>query len=294
VNQHPARFFIKYLLVTQERIGLSNINSTLRLYGLCATTGELLQEVRDEVDAVPDDFRPWSRAHLSSTRWLKKQRIFELIHPDDSVKGMKTKILEDPMLRGDVDTLLLGNVSCREAAYRLQKLRHRVDETEVAAYKHYFWNTDVMGLSDWTVYFDADTKTLTGSGRTTADPRMWAALQAGPEVALHKVGVRKEIDTKIILDTLQRELYHSFLEVSALPISSKKVELMLGLTTGLLKVEERLQAGDAALHEVLKRFEKFRVLTDQSAVPSLVDLAPTGTVSDRDRADILAMKEAPR
>ena len=292
MSQHPARFFIKYLLVTQDRIGLANINSTLRLYGLCSTDAELLTELRGEVDEVPDDFRPWSKSHTPSSRWLRKHRVFGLVHADDSVKGMKERILEDPRLRADIDTLLLGNVSCREAAYRLQKMRCPVDEAEVAAYMHYFWNTELMGLSDWTTYFAEDAKTLKGSGRTTSDHRMLAALSAGPDVALHKVGVRKEIDTKIILDKIQRELYHSFLEVSALPISSKKVEMMLGLTAGLLKVDERLAAGDAALHEVLKRFEKFRVLNDQTMVPSLVDLAPTGTVSDRDRADILAMKES--
>ena len=63
---------------------------------------------------------------------------------------------------------------------------------------------------------------------------------------------------------------------------------MLGnLARGLARIDERVQAGDTALQETLKKFEKFKVLHGKQKVPSLVDLAPTGSISNRTRDEII-------
>jgi hypothetical protein len=290
--RHPSHYFIKYLLVAQEDLALDSLNSTLALHGMAPLTSEYLQEIRAELGDVPEDFRPWDRLDRPTNKWLRKQKIFSLVHPDLPTQEMKDKILEHPRMRRDVESLILGNVSIREASFRLQKLGKPISDLAIAEYRHYFWNTEVMGIEDWADYFVADEDLETGTGRTAISSSLYnAALHAGPEVALYRIGVRKELNSQEILIAVQQELYHTFLETRALPLSPKKVEMLSALSRGLARIDERIQAGDQALQDVLKRFEKFRVLTDNRKPPKLADLAPTGSVSNKSRDEILMTRD---
>jgi hypothetical protein len=167
----------------------------------------------------------------------------------------------------------------------------KIGDLAVSEYRHYFWNTTLMGVSDWAEYFETDSKS-SGTKRTLAEQHIYlAALHGGADVALYKSGIRKELDGKKILVEVQQELYNTFLEVRSLPLSESKVEMLSTITRGLARIDERIQAGDTALQDVLKKFEKFKVLTDSSTPPSLMDLAPTGTISKKSRADILNTRD---
>jgi hypothetical protein len=159
----------------------------------------------------------------------------------------------------------------------------------VSEFRHYFWNTEVMGLDDWAKYLQLDSNKAKGTGRTSASQTAYqAALSCGADVALYRTGIRKELDIKKVLDDLMAELYHTFLEIKSLPLSQPKVEMLSSISRAILNVDERVQQGDSALQEVLKKFEKFRVITESSATPSLMDLAPTGSISGRSRVEIQA------
>lgn len=288
---HPSHYYIKYLLIIQEDLSNDSINSTLTFHGMAPADQKCLAQIRAEVQEIPEDFAPWDKSHQLTNRWLRSQKIYSFVHPDDGTLEMRDRILGSPRLRRDVEGLLLGNVGVREAAFRLQKLGHPVSEVAIAEYRHYFWNTEVMGLSDWIAYFEVDESEV-GTRRTLAGRHFYEnSLVAGAPVALYRIGVKRQIERRQILEELQAELYHSFLEVKGLPISPKKVEMLASLTRGLVRVDERLQEGDSALTDVLKKFEKFRVLKDKEQVPSLIELAPTGSISQKSRAEIVATQE---
>lgn len=280
---HPAEFFIKYLLVADEGISLDSINSTLELHGISSIEGADLRKIRDDLGQRPSNFQPWDRSHRATNTWLKKKRIFSLVHPDVATKEMKEKILSDPRAREKVDRLLLGNVSYIEASHRLRKLGVKLSDSAIAEYCHYFWNTHVMGVSDWAVYLDHDSSERTSAIRSAYS----LAVLAGPEAAMYRVGIQKQIDGKKIMMEVQAELYHTFLETKTLPLSTKKVEMLSALARGLARIDERVQAGDSALQETLKKFEKFKVLHNEKKPPSLMELAPNGSVSNRSRDEIL-------
>lgn len=280
---HPAEFFIKYLLVADEGISLDSINSTLELHGISSIEGADLKLIKDELGQRPDEFKPWDKSHKPTNRWLKKRRIFSLFHPDVGTLEMKEKILGSYRAREKVDRLLLGNVSYIEASHRLAKLGFRLSDSAIAEYCHYFWNTSAMGVSDWAFYLERDS-----SERTSAVRGAYSlAMMAGPEAAMYRVGVTRQLDGKKIMMEVQAELYHTFLETKSLPLSAKKVEMLSSLARGLARIDERVQAGDSALQETLKKFEKFKVLHNESKPPSLLQLAPTGSVSNRSRDEIL-------
>jgi len=280
---HPAEFFIKYLLILGDDISQDSVNSTLELHGISKVTPGVIDFCKDDLKDQPKDFRPWEKSHRPSTSWLKKKRLYSIVHPDKGTLEMRDKILTDPRLREHVERLILGNVSFVEASHRLAKLGTPVSDVALSEYKHYFWNTDVMGLSDWAHYIDRDSTKRTAASRSSYS----LAVLCGPEVAMYRIGVQKQIDSKKIMLEVQSELYHTFLETKTLPLSAKKVEMLTGLARGLARIDERVQAGDTALQETLKKFEKFKVLHGKPSPPSLLELAPTGSISDRTRDEIL-------
>lgn len=279
-------------MVAAEDISEGTINSTLRLYGLAPIEKEEYALLRAELDAdQPEDLQLWNRAHVPTRNWLRKHKIHSLIFPDESAKEMSDQILKDPRLRQQIEVLLLGNVSHREISYRLQKKGFVVGEIAIAEFRHYFWNTKEMGVADWARYFEADSS-KTGSGRTAATKTaLRAALDCGPDLARYFVGIEQAIDGKKVLLELQAENYYVFQQLRAMPMSALKIDGLSIITRNLLRIDERISAGDMALQDTLRRFEQFKVRSDGSKVPSLVDLAPTGSVSQKSRGEILSSRK---
>jgi len=159
-----------------------------------------------------------------------------------------------------------------------------VSAAAIREYRHYFWNPEVIGLADWADYFDQARLT-----RAEASAHR-AALAAGPELAMYRTGLEKELDSQRILREVQRELYFTFQETRAMPLSARKVEMLSNLARGLARVDERMQSSDTALQDVLKRFERFRVRAGQEQGVSLFDLAPTGSITNKSRQEVLTSR----
>lgn len=289
VDRHPAWFFILYLLVVLDDPSRDTVNQNLTGYGLAKCSDTCYQAAVSAVGAFPEDFFLGSRSHRASAQYLRKLRIFSLVHPDEAQEEMQKKILVDHGLRSKIDTLLLGRVSSREMAYKLKKSGEPISNLAVEEYRHYFWNTEIMSLEAWSSYFDADSAGRTG--KLDAASRLSSALVCGPTVAFQKVGFEQVLDRQKILDELQAELYSTFQEVRQLPLSDKKVEMLGNVSRALLRVDERQAASDTALQDVLRRFERFKVRGEGATPPSLFDLAPTGSVSDKNREEILSSRE---
>lgn len=283
---HPAHYYIKYLLLSQDDTSKKAVDATLRATGLAQVSEDTLRGIRVSID-VPENFRAWDKTDKASVSWLKKERVFSMFHPDPVVQDVHIGVLGNPRMRTDVEVLVLGSVPARDAALRMQKLKKPISEQAFSEFRHYYWNPEVMGLTDWVDYLAKD-----DTRRTRAvQSEFVAALKCGQDFALYKVGVETEVDSKEVLREIQRELYYTFQEVKALPVDAKKVEMLGHLARGMARVDERLAAGDAALTEVLRKFNKFKVATKKDEIPSLFDLAPSGSVSNKSRNEILTTRE---
>ena len=197
---------------------------------------------------------------------------------------MKVAILGHPPTREKVEQLLIGNVSPREVSYRLQRIGTHVSDAAVAEFRHYFWDTREMGIADWAAYFAEDRQ---GRTHILMSPYM-AALRGGPDLALYRAGIKTKLDTKKIMEGVMRELWHTFQETCTLPLSQRKVEMLGTLSRNIARADERLKASDTALQEILQQFEKFKVIADDEEIVTLAELAPTGTVSDKSREQIVS------
>lgn len=286
--EHPAKFYIRYLLLVLPEPTREVVNEQLGLLGLAEVKTSQFKEIRDGMADTPPGFRLHDRKHRPSAGWLRSMRIYSMVHQDEVVREVLKKYLVDRRLRETVEHLLLGSVSPMEIAFRIRELGYRTKDLTVAEFAHYFWNTEVMGVADWADYFSRDrTRGRTGHLQDLYIP----ALHGGPELAMYRAGIKVDVDHKKMLEEVRDELVFTFREVRELPLSSKKVEMLGTLSRQIIKVDERISASDAALQDVLKRFEKFKLIDDNEPVPTLIDLAPSGTVSDTSRAEILRSKE---
>lgn len=287
--EHPAKFYVRYLLVVQPDPSISAVNAQLRLYGFSELKQNQYDDIVDGLADTPPGFKMHDRKHRPSVGWLKSMRIYSLVHRDDITRQLFRRVLVRRPLRELIERFILGGVSATEAAYRLKELGYPgITDAAVAEFAHYFWNAEQMGVADWANYFAEDGE----QGRTGHVQHDYlAALHGGPQLAMYRAGISVEVDTKNMLKRMRDELWFTFQEAKSLPLTQNKVMMLGVLTRNLLRVDARLSASDSALTDVLRRFEKFRVIDDSSPVPSMLELAPGGTVSDNSRAEILRAKE---
>ncbi len=78
-----------------------------------------------------------------------------------------------------------------------------------------------------------------------------------------------------------------------MPTSQRKVEMLVSLTRAISRIHERIDASDSALQDVLQKFEKFKVLTEDTPLLSPSQVAPTGSFSDTGVPQLAANKERP-
>ena len=288
-DSHPAHRFILYLLVSMEDPTLQSVCATLQLYGLAPCTPACFARAFEEVNPIPAGFNPAARAHAESRNYLRKLRIYSLFHPEPHTQEMRDRILPDPRLRMRIETLLLGKVQPHQIARRLTKDGERISHEAVEEFRHYFWNVEGMSFEDWGDYFVSDEGGRTWRFQST----LASALHCGSEVALQRAGLTRSLDMQEVLERMALELDATFREIQQLPLSAAKVEMMNATIRTMLRVDERRQESDAALQEVLKRFERFRMRQDPAKLPTLGTLAPTGSIGDYSREEIRMSREEP-
>ena len=251
------------------------INDNLHINGMATVSPGVIEMARKEVSSAPAKFEPWNKKHRVTTKWLRSQKIDTIVFQDEYVRKIEELIIARPRDREVLERLLISGIGPKETCYRLSKLGIHIPDLTVSAYSHYFWNTDIMSMSQWSEYFKND-----DSDRINVTKNLYSvALHAGPEAAMLRLGLGKQLDSKKIMVDVQKELYATFLETKTLPLSDKKVSMLTDLARGLAKIDERVQAGDSALLDTLKKFEKFKILTPQDNIRKIGDLAKRGTTT---------------
>jgi hypothetical protein len=291
VDVHPAAVFITYLIVTGAALDRESLNVSLKGLGFAAISDAGYRNIKEQIPLPPDDFDFTDESHTPSVRYLRQLKIYNLCHQDDTTR-QAIQLLSRHALRLTVETLLLGKNSPREIAHRISKdLKEKdISGPSITEFRFYFWNSEAMTIQNWSDYFGADSGGRTGIIHPL-DTR--TVLFCPPSVSIDMVGLKQRTDRQEVLEDVFQSLYTMFLQVKSLPMSKDKVEMLEGLTRGLLRTDDRLRSSDTALQETLRRFERFKVKTDSTEIPSLADLAPAGTVSGMSQGEVMRSRRAP-
>lgn len=197
IRRSPAEHYLKYLVVHPDAHTNDQIREIVGELQLDFVGNAYIDRLRSGLTA-PTPFYPAQLRHTSSQRFLIKERIQGLFHPDEDTKRA-LEVLEKPRVKEFVEAMSLSGAPPQAIAYGLRSQRQfSCTSVAVERYQHYFWNlqfidsTDTRALLQMRLETAASSKDPEIQAQLTAlkkarynDPRVIAAdLPASPLTAL--------------------------------------------------------------------------------------------------------------
>lgn len=202
MNHQPHEYWLKYMLLFSGAT-LDQIIQAARLYQMVPPTLEYLRALRDQLEATkPSPFRMTS----GSTRaWVRRQRIMSMANNEPAAVEAR-ELLSDNKIRAILETLLMTDVDLNKIVSHIHTLTGRAVSKEVVdRFRHYFWNRELMSLSDWNVYLDDYP-----GGR-----ELMSCRKQGEEFAMWRLGHRVELSKQEILQMILHESAMRFAELNS-------------------------------------------------------------------------------
>lgn len=138
----------------------------------------------------------------------------------------------------------------------------------MSLYRHYFWNVDAMTFDEWGRFL---------FGRSSMYERYMGELMGNAQITLHHLRLDQVIESKAMIKRAQEIAYFTLEEVNQKPgTPPDKVKAIGVLTKSIVECHNALSTSDMALKDVLKEFEKWRMVNPEKAAPSIHQLAPGG------------------
>ena len=142
IRRSPAEYYLRYLLSHPRRLSTPDICKRFAAEQLDYIGDEYVDALREEL-AMPPGFRPWSRSHSPTRRFLVRHRIYDLYHRSPAVE-QALRILADPRGKQEMETLLLTAAPPAWCLERLRTLGHDVTVRALDKYAFYFFNLSLI------------------------------------------------------------------------------------------------------------------------------------------------------
>jgi hypothetical protein len=268
--RHPSENFIKYLMTSSNPQAQQDswVVTMLVSLGYPRPDQDYITWVRAEVDErKPLNFQAINRYHRDSVKFMRSEGIYALHNPDKSAKEAHL-IVTNLRARPIIESLLLGRMEPKEIAKKINtRLGEFFTAEGIESYKHYYWNTDLLSVEDWSqLLADYDVQRQ----------NTLAILQVGPSMALHKMGFQQLLDSKTILRDMLEGLYFDFREWKTKDHGINRTRSMTAIAKAATMLDTQLSQSDSALKDSLRAFEQFRMQHAKVTVPGLRDVAPEG------------------
>ena len=271
VQRHPSKHYIRYLLMLGEgdQYGPDFVNRSLADLGLLQADPDSIQEEAEWVRSRGSRPSPF----IPAKKTKKAQEYFEelgvqSLAMEEPTAVRATEVLGILSLREDLETGLLGRV--RPA--RLEDVlcdRYGVgviDLATIQAYSHYYFNASAMTVQEWALWLDSP----------DSDRRL-AVLRGGPNLALHRLGLRVNMESSSMLTHIQQSLFFRFLEADQLPTTPKTLRMLTDTAKEIRNVSELRRVTGNEIAETMEKFERFHLETDPvSKVVDIHALSPDG------------------
>lgn len=274
MTRHPSENFIKYLMTSGHSHAVNNawIQTTVVNLGYPMPDLDYLVWLRADLGSkMPNGFQANNRYDNSSRKFMKSESIFGMHVRDKSVQEAN-QIVTNLRARSVVEQLLLGRVEAKDLAKKVNsKMATFFTSEGIEAYRHYYWNVGLLRVEDWA-------KLLEEYEQQRANTL--AIVQVGASMALHKTGFQQQIDSKLMLRTMQEALFFDFQEWRTKKHGMDRSKALAGIAKAAVMVDNQLSQADSAMKESLKAFEQFRMETEKRTVPGMTEVAPGGNYSN--------------
>lgn len=268
--RHPSENYFKFLMTLSDPRMQDNawLNMMITMLGYPPAKDDYLPWLRDQLyQKIPPQFTPNNKYHRPSVKFMRQEGIYGLHNPDSAAIeaiSITTHLRARPL----IEELLLGHHHPVTIAKSVNsKLEAHFTADGVDAYRHYYWNVDLLRVDEWAallqMYEEQKSKTL-------------AILQVGPAMAMHQAGFSQSLESRTIMQEMQESLYFDFLEWKKKPQSETRTKMMALGARSITLIDERLQESNSLIKDSLKNFEKFRMQHANKRVIDMRDLAPDG------------------
>lgn len=147
IRRSPAEMYLKYLLVHPDAYKNETIRNIIKIQQLDWIGLPYLDRLRS-VCIPPTPFYPEDSLHTRSIRFLRKERIESIFHPDEAMEGA-VQILDNTGAKELVENMLIGRAHPGWVCTALRR-QHGVDvlPEAIKRFKHYYFNVDLVDSSE--------------------------------------------------------------------------------------------------------------------------------------------------
>lgn len=146
VTRSPCEVYLKFLLVHPERHSDDHIRGLVRMQGLDFIGKPYLQRIRS-VCVPPIPFYPDDINHRPSYRFLRKERMELLFHPNEDMEAA-TFLLGEPRAKEVLESMLIARSEPAWVARNLRKVGYGVSADAVSQYKFHYFNVDMLDANE--------------------------------------------------------------------------------------------------------------------------------------------------
>lgn len=218
---------------------------------------------------IPKGFNPENETHEPTIACFREHQVYSMwMGRQEAVDAVA--LAELPHIRETVQLLLMGRFDAKEISARIRpKFKKNIPPKAIEAYRHYFWNPDVLGMKDL--------RTL-----LWADPMRDAYLAAtwgSKNQALFRAGFNPTIDGKRALKEAHRNLYMRLESTRIMPDNKDTARTVATLAKELVTVHNALYGEGAGVEDMMKELQRFVMERNAGNVVPIHQLAPKGNYS---------------
>jgi ribosomal protein L20 len=222
IRRSPCERYLVYLIVHGDAYTNDQIREIIHELQLDFVGNWYIERLRATV-LPPSPFYPTDPLHSASQRFLLRERIRDLFHPNDEVR-LALKVLELPRVKEFIEAMVLSGAPDAAITYALGVQRgFRCTNAVLERYKHYFWNTELLDSTD-----------------------MRALLRLRVEAAQHS----KEPEIQMQMSALHKASFNDPRKVAAdlpaSPITALMSQMRMGLMPSSIELSKVLETLRAA------------------------------------------------
>lgn len=146
IRRSPCENYLKYLLVHPDNYGDESIRRLVQMQQLDFIGMPYLERLR-QVCVPPTPFFPDDPLHSKSMRFLRKEMLYTIFHPDDAMQEA-AGILDHTKAKETVESMLISQSHPAWVCTVLRRQGLDVSEEAISRYKRYYFNVDLVDSSE--------------------------------------------------------------------------------------------------------------------------------------------------
>lgn len=175
IRRTPCEFYLKYLLVHPDNYSVDDIKLALREHQLDFPGDIPVNRLRERL-VKPTTFRPYDKRHSGTFRFLVKEGIYHLFHPNEEMRAA-IFLLKRPRAKEMIEAMTIACDPNSFILHRLKTMGIKVPEKALQRYLFYFWNLELVDRTELHALMQMRVSSMSLDGDDVASTLRHKAMQ---------------------------------------------------------------------------------------------------------------------